>query len=274
MVWSGYFSEGSIDNSLVDLVDIEFKGDSVLAVDNEGTGSKIYEYDTNNSFYRSQKLFSNDLYAYDLLIFNNRDFVSYDNNDINEYDSSWNVNVVDDSCSFTFKLISSDMDSDGRDDLVSTCGDSVKWYKNENNSTLTQKSTGIDFVNGSYPLDIVAVGENHKDLLVSVPNDDKVYRLKNDSSESFSKEVFLDDEATKLYQDKNTTFTIVPKQNRVLKIKDGRVITINSPNLIVTPNTVIENDLDGDGKKDLIVGTKDKLFVFYQQSEENNLIKF
>ena len=264
-----FFKKKEIDNSLVDLVDMEFKEDDLLVIDDEEDGTKVYRYKILDNFNKTQELFTNNYYAYDLLVFDNRVFISYDSNDISEYDSSWQESVVDDNCPSAYKLISADIDSDGKNDLVATCEDSVKWYKNEDNGSLNEKDISVGFVNGSYPFDLAAVGNTHKDLLVSVPNDYKVYKLKNDSNENFTKEIFLDEKATKLFQDENTTFAIIPEQNRAIKVENGEITTINNPNSIVYPNSIIVEDINGNGLKDIIITTKDDMKLIWYKAKQD-----
>ena len=263
-----FFEKKLIEGDFEDLIDVEFYENNILVLDDTQSATKVYDYNISDNFSKSLNVTSSDYYPLDMVAFDNKIFISYDSGNLSSYDSS--ESVLDDDCQNGFKLLSSDIDDDGKDDLVATCGNEVKWYKQEDNGVFTQKN----ITNGNYPYDIVTLGSGHKDILVSSPHEGSIIKLKNDLHESFTKEVVKSDiDVGKIYQDNTITYFLSPNENKISIIKSGVVSVLNNPQNIVTPNSLAVDDIDGDGLKDIVVTTEDDMKLLWYKNLGNSKYK-
>jgi hypothetical protein len=166
----------------------------------------------------------------------------------------------------------SDIDDNGRLDIASSCfnGEMVKWYLQQNDNSFITST--FDLGVGKYPWAISTYGNNHKDLVVAIPDTDEIYKLQNDGSENFTIKTL--DSNARGANDVNGRFAVSLYDNKLsFYNSENNKTTINRPSEFAALNSLDIGDLDGDGDQDIVTTSKDDGKVVWFENIGNSSYK-
>jgi uncharacterized protein YcfL len=263
------FKKNTIKENLGVINDIAVKDGNITVVSNQDP--KIYILDKNGTQTNITTSF------------NRPNAVEYINNDIaiSFFSSdtialystgSFNESTIDNNCDGASDIVVSDIDDNGRLDIASSCfnGEMVKWYLQQNDNSFITST--FDLGVGKYPWAISTHGNNHKDLVVALPDTDEIYKLQNDGSENFTTKV-LDSDARGA-NDVNGRFAVSLYDNKLsFYNSENNKTIINRPSEFAALNSLDIGDLDGDGDQDIVTTSKDDGKVVWFENLGNSSYK-